>query len=136
MDLRTYEGRLQTFENWPTDHPLKPESLARAGQYYTGEAEEKDETSCYLCRGRLRDWEAGDDPYEEHKSNYPECPLSKQPALQVCQVSNNLVEYKLPVYLEKIHPLATCVYIFLLENFLGKVYQDCKVYGLYIIELE
>ena len=83
MDLNTPEGRLQTFVNWPTDHPLRPESLAEAGQYYTGEDEKTDETRCYVCGGRLHNWEAGDDPFEEHKTTFPDCPLSQNPATPV-----------------------------------------------------
>ena len=71
------EGRLQTFldEVWPSDSPVRPEELAAAGFYYTGSG---DETRCYACNKVLSNWEAGDDPYQEHKRIYPDCTLSKQ----------------------------------------------------------
>jgi baculoviral IAP repeat-containing protein 2/3 len=33
----TYEGRLHTFQGWPTDLNQTPEMLADAGFYYLGE---------------------------------------------------------------------------------------------------
>ena len=77
MDRNTYQGRLETFRNWPSNHPLRPESLARAGQYYTGDDKNPDETRCFVCKKRLCNWDPGDDPYAEHKSQFPDCPLSK-----------------------------------------------------------
>ena len=84
MDLNTPEGRLQTFRNWPSNHPLRPKLLAEAGQYYTGEDEKTDETRCCACGGRICNWEAGDDPYKEHKSKFPDCTLSQHPETVVC----------------------------------------------------
>ena len=31
-----YDKRLESFTHWPKHHPMKPESLAGAGFYYTG----------------------------------------------------------------------------------------------------
>ena len=84
MDSETYKSLLRTFEKWEKNNIVSPESLARAGQYYSGADEGTDETRCYKCQGRLCDWEAGDDPSEEHKSKYPDCPLSKDAASGVC----------------------------------------------------
>lgn len=43
--MGTYEARLETFSTWK-HHYLKPESLAEAGLFYTGES---DCTLCYAC---------------------------------------------------------------------------------------
>ena len=32
-----------------------------------------DSVRCYYCGGGLRNWEAGDDPWEEHAKWYPKC---------------------------------------------------------------
>lgn len=38
----TYEGRLRTFEGWPSNLRQTPEMLADAGFYYVGESGSKD----------------------------------------------------------------------------------------------
>jgi len=38
--LNTFEGRLATFENWPSGLPMNPENLAKSGLFYTGNENE------------------------------------------------------------------------------------------------
>ncbi|XP_066480826.1 baculoviral IAP repeat-containing protein 7 [Tiliqua scincoides] len=66
----TEDGRLSTFLNWPAYAQVSPESLARAGFFYTGQ---DDYVQCFCCDGSLRNWERGDDPWVEHARCFPRC---------------------------------------------------------------
>uniref|UniRef100_A0A8D0CA55 RING-type E3 ubiquitin transferase n=1 Tax=Salvator merianae TaxID=96440 RepID=A0A8D0CA55_SALMN len=68
MELES--DRLTTFGNWPTYARVSPESLARAGFFYTGE---RDYVRCFYCDGALSNWERGDDPWMEHARWFPRC---------------------------------------------------------------
>ncbi|XP_060072063.1 baculoviral IAP repeat-containing protein 7-like isoform X2 [Ylistrum balloti] len=59
------KDRLKTFENseWPADHPMDKEELAKAGLFYAGVG---DLCECYCCGGQLEEFEEGDIPVEEH----------------------------------------------------------------------
>ena len=88
--MESYEARLRTFDTWLASHPVKKEDLARAGQYYIGD----NETKCYKCNKSTTNWVKGDDPYEEHKKLYPDCPLSRSPrviAAVPCSASKVMV---------------------------------------------
>ncbi|XP_021350198.1 baculoviral IAP repeat-containing protein 3-like isoform X2 [Mizuhopecten yessoensis] len=60
-----YKDRLRTFNNpkWPANHPMKKETLAKAGLFYAGLG---DLCECFCCGGQLEEFEEGDDPVEEH----------------------------------------------------------------------
>ncbi|KAI0243054.1 Baculoviral IAP repeat-containing protein 7-B [Lamellibrachia satsuma] len=62
--------RLASFERWPQDNPVSPDSLAHAGFYYTGES---DEVCCFFCDGHLGGWQSGEDPMTKHRHLYPHC---------------------------------------------------------------
>lgn len=61
-----YDNRLESYSNWPKSHPMKPESLAGAGFYYTGTS---DKVRCYWCDLSLHQWEVFDSSIEQHKKH-------------------------------------------------------------------
>ncbi|XP_066297349.1 putative inhibitor of apoptosis [Branchiostoma lanceolatum] len=63
-------ARLRSFRLWPPSAPVSPLALAEAGFFYTYIA---DQVKCFWCDGGLKDWEPGDDPWEEHAKWYPQC---------------------------------------------------------------
>ncbi|KAM9785352.1 baculoviral IAP repeat-containing protein 7 [Neosynchiropus ocellatus] len=69
-ELEAEDSRLTTFHNWPTEASVQPDVLARAGFFYTGHA---DNVKCFYCDGGLRNWEPGDDPWQEHAKWFPRC---------------------------------------------------------------
>ncbi|XP_061114765.1 baculoviral IAP repeat-containing protein 7 isoform X2 [Conger conger] len=69
-EMEAEESRLTTFHNWPTGALVQPEVLARAGFFYTGHG---DNVKCFYCDGGLRNWEPGDDPWQEHAKWFPRC---------------------------------------------------------------
>ncbi|OXU22592.1 hypothetical protein TSAR_012529 [Trichomalopsis sarcophagae] len=66
----TYEGRLRTFQGWPSILRQTPEMLADAGFYYVGA---QDQVRCFHCDGGLRNWEETDDAWIEHARWFPKC---------------------------------------------------------------
>ncbi|XP_078077876.1 baculoviral IAP repeat-containing protein 2 [Mustelus asterias] len=70
--MRSEEMRLQTFQNWPSYSSLIPAELAKAGFYYTGE---EDRVACFVCGGKLSNWEPGDRAASEHRRHFPSCPF-------------------------------------------------------------
>ncbi len=72
IGMRSEEERLQTFQNWPTDAPVSPAELARAGFHYLGYG---DTVQCFCCDGILRHWVHGDTPRGEHERHFPACRL-------------------------------------------------------------
>lgn len=74
--LLTHESaRLSTFDDWPASDVVLPSALARAGLYYTGQA---DRACCAFCRGVLHHWQVRDDPDVEHRRHFPNCPFVRQ----------------------------------------------------------
>ncbi|XP_036388335.1 baculoviral IAP repeat-containing protein 7 [Megalops cyprinoides] len=69
-EMEAEDSRLTTFHNWPTEASVQPEVLARAGFFYTGHG---DNVKCFYCDGGLRNWEPGDDPWQEHAKWFPRC---------------------------------------------------------------
>ncbi|XP_038022226.1 baculoviral IAP repeat-containing protein 7 isoform X1 [Anas platyrhynchos] len=69
-EMGTEEMRLSTFQNWPQSSEMRPEQLARAGYFYTGQG---DMVRCYYCNGSVRNWAVGDDPWREHARWNPRC---------------------------------------------------------------
>ncbi|KAJ2951083.1 hypothetical protein O0L34_g5463 [Tuta absoluta] len=63
-------ARLRSFKDWPRCMPQKPEDLAEAGFFYTGQG---DKTKCFYCDGGLRDWEPEDVPWEQHARWFDRC---------------------------------------------------------------
>ncbi|KAB5546458.1 hypothetical protein PHYPO_G00072260 [Pangasianodon hypophthalmus] len=69
-EMEPEDTRLTTFSTWPTSSSIQPETLARAGFFYTGHS---DNVKCFFCDGSLRNWEPGDDPWQEHAKWFPRC---------------------------------------------------------------
>ncbi|XP_041654969.1 baculoviral IAP repeat-containing protein 7 [Cheilinus undulatus] len=69
-EMDAEDSRLTTFHNWPTEASVQPDVLARAGFFYTGHG---DNVKCFYCDGGLRNWEPGDDPWQEHAKWFPRC---------------------------------------------------------------
>uniref|UniRef100_A0A8C5DZ77 RING-type E3 ubiquitin transferase n=1 Tax=Gouania willdenowi TaxID=441366 RepID=A0A8C5DZ77_GOUWI len=67
-EMEGEDSRLTTFHNWPTEASIQPDVLARAGFFYTGHG---DNVKCFFCDGGLRNWEPGDDPWQEHAKWFP-----------------------------------------------------------------
>lgn len=66
-------NRLKTFEGWPSPY-VKPESLAKAGFYYT---KYKDRVHCPFCHLEVESWEQGDDAFTDHRKWSHDCPFVK-----------------------------------------------------------
>ncbi|XP_032209456.1 baculoviral IAP repeat-containing protein 7 isoform X1 [Mustela erminea] len=62
------ELRLASFCDWPLTAMVRPERLAAAGFFYTGQ---QDKVRCFFCCGGLQSWEQGDDPWTEHAEWFP-----------------------------------------------------------------
>lgn len=67
--------RLNSFRDWKytKDEKPSPEAIAKAGLFYTGK---NDTTQCWYCGNLLEEWEPGDEPKQEHDSNFPDCKLA------------------------------------------------------------
>ncbi|XP_077525639.1 death-associated inhibitor of apoptosis 2-like [Haemaphysalis longicornis] len=64
------DARMHSFEKWPSTSPKKPVELVEAGFFYIGL---QDYTTCFQCDRGLCNWEASDDPWEEHACRFPRC---------------------------------------------------------------
>jgi len=75
--LKDETVRLLTFGDWPEKAAdiVKPRELAKAGLFYTGQA---DRVQCAFCRGYIFDWEQGDRPAGEHRRHFPNCWFIRQ----------------------------------------------------------
>nr|XP_039263629.1 uncharacterized protein LOC120339547 [Styela clava] len=62
-------NRRQTFTSYPTDCPILPDDLAKAGFVYTGS---HDQVKCYYCRRIVEYWGPNEDPSKE-KWHRPGC---------------------------------------------------------------
>ncbi|XP_060072902.1 baculoviral IAP repeat-containing protein 2-like [Ylistrum balloti] len=65
-------ARLSSFRTWPTYKHQTPELLSKAGFFY---ANFGDNVKCFYCDGGLKNWEPGDNPWEEHARWFPKCPF-------------------------------------------------------------
>lgn len=66
--------RLESYEDWPKFMKQKPKELSDAGFFYTGKS---DRVRCFSCGGGLKDWEAEDEPWEQHAMYYCHCEYLK-----------------------------------------------------------
>ncbi|KAL3882672.1 hypothetical protein ACJMK2_028989 [Sinanodonta woodiana] len=70
-DLMVHEwARYQTYGSFPRISKVQPMRLSMAGFYYTGI---EDETACFSCRRRYRNWKPEDNPREIHHQMSPDC---------------------------------------------------------------
>jgi len=70
--LKQEDLRLRTFDAQFSASFLSPLTLARAGFFYLGVA---DQVQCVFCRGVIGNWEVNDDPCREHLRHFPTCPF-------------------------------------------------------------
>lgn len=56
-------ARLRSYADWPRHMKQKPHELSAAGFFYTGVG---DRVKCFSCGGGLKDWDDGDQPWEQH----------------------------------------------------------------------
>ncbi|KYN30933.1 Apoptosis inhibitor IAP [Trachymyrmex septentrionalis] len=68
-DYRFESARLDSFKDWSYLW-IKPEELAAAGFYYTGES---DKVKCFMCEIELIKWKPEDNPIVKHKLNSRKC---------------------------------------------------------------
>ncbi|XP_078615353.1 baculoviral IAP repeat-containing protein 2-like [Branchiostoma floridae x Branchiostoma japonicum] len=69
-EMADEQARIGSFKQWPLNVPVTPQALAKAGFFYTLVA---DRVRCFWCDGGLKDWDPGDDPWQEHARWYPRC---------------------------------------------------------------
>ncbi|XP_067313859.1 E3 ubiquitin-protein ligase XIAP [Pseudorasbora parva] len=62
--------RLTSFQHFPRCEEVSAERLARAGFYFTGEA---DKVCCFSCHAMVEDWNRGDTPLKRHQQASPNC---------------------------------------------------------------
>lgn len=72
--FKEYSARVESFRKGIVGEGQTAEGLADAGWFHVGP---NDKVRCFQCGGNLRDWEQGDDPWEEHKRWYDYCPYTK-----------------------------------------------------------
>lgn len=63
-DFSLFNRRLESFRNSSLPRQVSAERLARAGFYFTGDA---DRVCCFSCNKTVGNWHAGDTPVERHK---------------------------------------------------------------------
>ncbi|XP_069749019.1 E3 ubiquitin-protein ligase XIAP-like [Narcine bancroftii] len=68
-EKQSFDFRIQTFTN-QMHFPFNAEDLAEAGFYSTGDG---DNVKCFHCDGGLRNWEPGDNAWEQHAKWFPGC---------------------------------------------------------------
>ncbi|KAL5292470.1 IAP1 family protein [Megaselia abdita] len=67
-------ARLRSFGDWPRNMKQKPAELSAAGFFYTGVG---DRVKCFSCGGGLKDWDDGDQPWEQHALWLSKCNFLK-----------------------------------------------------------
>nr|CAD7399304.1 unnamed protein product [Timema cristinae] len=76
MKMNCEEKRLFTFNTWPANAPVDARRMAKAGFVYTGKGLV---VECFLCHGRIDDWDYGDQAMARHRIMYPNCPFVLDP---------------------------------------------------------
>lgn len=74
VDLKVLENRRRTYTNWPVDF-ISADTLAQAGFYYLNV---DDQVKCAYCGGIIGQWERNDQPIQEHRKFFPDCPIVRQ----------------------------------------------------------
>ena len=77
LEFCTEDVRIESFSDfapWPDRIVQKPETLAKAGFYYTGIS---DHVMCYHCGNGICNWEIDDDPMDLHAQFFPQCQFIK-----------------------------------------------------------
>ncbi|XP_065213437.1 E3 ubiquitin-protein ligase XIAP-like [Planococcus citri] len=74
-NYKRVEQRMQSFKNWPIPRMKRPEDLAAAGFFYSGE---DDLVFCFHCNGELYNLKTTEVMSEEHAKWYPSCAFIRQ----------------------------------------------------------
>ncbi|XP_045887027.1 E3 ubiquitin-protein ligase XIAP isoform X2 [Micropterus dolomieu] len=69
-DFSLMNSRLESFRGSSLAQQMSAERLARAGFYFTGQA---DRVRCFSCQKTVENWCMGDAPVERHKEVSPSC---------------------------------------------------------------
>ncbi|KAK5649081.1 hypothetical protein RI129_003973 [Pyrocoelia pectoralis] len=94
MKMVFEKNRLATFTSWHFNDKSKCNAkkvsttyiihillimitLAEAGFYYVGTANEQDEVQCFICCTVFQKWNKNDDPWQEHIALSEECEFAK-----------------------------------------------------------
>ncbi|XP_023022301.2 death-associated inhibitor of apoptosis 2 [Leptinotarsa decemlineata] len=77
MDMCYEEHRLQTFHEWPTNAPVDPFRIAKAGFFSTSRGSE---VECFACHLKLSNWSYGDCVMARHIALSPTCPFVMSPS--------------------------------------------------------
>lgn len=51
--------------------------MAEAGFFWSGNKDEDDSATCFVCGKVLDGWESTDEPWSEHKKHAPQCSFVK-----------------------------------------------------------
>ncbi|XP_053328988.1 E3 ubiquitin-protein ligase XIAP isoform X2 [Spea bombifrons] len=62
--------RIASFSSFPSSCPISATALARAGFYYTGNA---DQVKCFSCQAIVEGWQHGDTAIGKHRKISPNC---------------------------------------------------------------
>lgn len=76
LNYRNEKARFDSFKFWPNRAAARPIELAKNGFYYLGT---EDRVQCAFCKGVLRNWDATDVVFDEHKRHFPMCPFVRDP---------------------------------------------------------
>lgn len=68
-EFKLLEHRLKSFKTWPIGIKQRPQELAEAGLFYSGQS---DSTICFSCGLELSQWEPNDNAWVEHKKHAKE----------------------------------------------------------------
>ena len=88
-ELRFEWKRLQTFQNWPSEAPIRPSVLAKAGFFYTGHGYK---VQCFACSGTISNWNAEDEALFCHRQMNSSCPFILNRSSNV-PLTENGIEY-------------------------------------------
>ncbi|XP_077466480.1 E3 ubiquitin-protein ligase XIAP-like [Stigmatopora argus] len=88
-DFSVMNTRLHSFNGSSLSEQVPAERLARAGFYFTGEA---DRVRCFSCRMTVENWCRGDTPVERHKEVSPLCKFLRCTHRSNFQNSSQLTE--------------------------------------------
>lgn len=83
----TYNGRLNSYNNWPPESPFIIKDLVEAGFVHTGQ---EDSVYCFKCKLIVSGWKEEDKPLEIHAERSKECPYLIE--RQQKQISNRFTE--------------------------------------------
>ncbi|XP_045474277.1 baculoviral IAP repeat-containing protein 7-A [Harmonia axyridis] len=74
--MNSEKNRLETFSDWPSNAPISPARIAKAGFYSTKEGLT---VKCFACEIQILEWNYGDQVMAKHKNVSPTCPFVLNP---------------------------------------------------------